>query len=131
MDLLFPLKFIISFMGGFFIYVGSIIEPSVGVWVISIGGALLTASLGEDKTFVKVITHIFIGLGWGIFGSQIIHGIWINIPQVASAFFSAMFGVEATWYVFRNLRTGSVSEFIASIIGSIIPDFIKQFGKKK
>lgn len=125
------LKFFLNFLGGFLLMIGSAIEPSIGVWVISIGGSLLTSSLGrEDKTMRMVFIHVIIGIFWGIFASQIIHSMYINIPQVAIAFFAAMFGVEATWYFIRNFRQGSMTTFLIEVFTSFLSNIIPWMKKK-
>ena len=110
-------------IGSFLVMVGAGIEPSVGVWIISISGALLTSSLGEDKTSRSIILHLLIGLGWGIFGSQVIHSEVPLINQQAAAFFSSMFGVETTWFFIRNLKEATFVELVNEIINTIIGKF--------
>jgi hypothetical protein len=110
-----------SIVGGFLLMIGSSVEPSVGVWVVSIGGSLLTAALGKDKALYEIFLHIIIGLFWGIFGSQIIHSMFISVPQIAASFFAAMFGVEATWFFIRNFREGSLSSIIVEVLTNLVP----------
>ena len=125
------LKFIWSFLGGCFIIIGSTIEPSVGVWVVSIGGTLLTISLGEDKTFMGIFLYLIIGVCWGIFGSQVIHAT-TSIPQIAGAFFSSMFGSETTWWLIRSMREGTAGDFMIDLITKLNPfDRIIPLGRKK
>jgi hypothetical protein len=113
------IKAFLTMIGGFLLMVGGSIEPSIGVWVVSVGGSLLTSSLGKDRSFTQIVLHIIIGLCWGIFGSQIAHGIFPSIPQVASSFFMSLFGVEATWYFFRSFKEGSISKMIVEIASNI------------
>lgn len=127
---LFGIKYFLTLVGGFLLMTGSMVEPSVGVWVVSVGGALLTSAMGKDKSINQIIIHIFIGLCWGIFGSQIIHGLFSSVPQIAASFFAAMFGVEATLYVIRNFREGSLSGFFIDVLTSISPWWFK-FSKNK
>jgi hypothetical protein len=110
----------LAISGSFLLWVGASIEPSIGVWVISIGGTLLAAALGRDKTFVGILFYIPIAMGWGIFGSQILHSMW-PVPQIAAAFFTAMFGGEATWYIVRSCREGSFSDLIISVVSALTP----------
>jgi len=112
-------KSFIGLVGSFLFMVGASIEPSIGIWIISISGSLLTSTLGKDRSIGSIFFHILIGLGWGIFGSQIIHSQFSSIPQIAACFFAAMFGVEATWFVIRNLKESTFSDLISSIISGI------------
>jgi len=116
-------KGVLSAIGGFLIMVGSAIEPSVGVWIISISGALLTSSLGKDKTTKIILMHLLIGLGWGIFGSQVIHAEFPLINQQAAAFFSSMFGVEMTWFFIRNLKEVDLGEIISNMLVELFSKF--------
>jgi hypothetical protein len=120
MDLFITAKSIVSFIGGLFIIVGVNVEPSVGVWVISLGGTLLTVSLGSDKTVKGILLYMVMGLFWGVFGSQVIHAT-TQVPQVAGAFFAAMFGAEMTWFLIRSMREGSVGEFLIDLIAKLNP----------
>lgn len=118
---LFGAKSICSVVGGFLLMVGSSIEPSIGIWIISLGGSLLTVALGEDQSIKKIASNLCVGLFWGIFGSQIIH-VWEPlIPQIAASFFISMFGVHATQYLIRNFKTESFSDIIVAIFDRIIP----------
>jgi hypothetical protein len=118
---LFGVKSTCSVVGGFLLMVGSSIEPSIGIWVISLGGSLLTVALGEDQSIKKIVLNLCVGLFWGIFGSQIIH-VWEPlIPQIAASFFISMFGVHATQYLIRNFKTGNFSDIVVAIFDRIIP----------
>jgi hypothetical protein len=117
----FGFKYLISLIGGTLIMIGSAIEPSVGIWVVSLGGSLLTVSLGYDQSIFHIIVNIFIGLFFGIFGSQIIHAWEPILPQIAASFFISMFGVNITQYTIRNLKTSSFTEIVVSIMDRIIP----------
>jgi hypothetical protein len=121
------LKIIFGVITYFFASIVYSIEPSVGVWIVSISGSLLTISFGKDYSVGVVIVHILIGLGWGIFGSQLVHAEYISLPQLPTSFFAAMFGVELTWFFIRNLQITSFS----SIIESTIDTIMSKFGKKK
>ena len=125
----FGFKFIWIALGWTFIVIGSTVEPSVGVWVVSIGGTLLTISLGEDKTLKGMFLYLIIGICWGVFGSQVIHAM-TAIPQVAAAFFAAMFGSEMTWFIIRSMKSGSVGGFLLEIIARVNPftDILKKKG---
>jgi hypothetical protein len=116
----FGLKFIFSFFGGALLIIGNHVEPSIGVWIISLGGTLLTASLGVDRTFKGILFYIIVGLGWGIFGSQIIHTLW-SLPQEAVCFFTSMFGGEMTWYILKSMKTGSFGEFFIELVSKLSP----------
>ena len=113
--------FILSFIGGLLLLIGNHVEPLIGVWIISLGGTLLTASLGEDKTFKGILFYLIVGLGWGIFGSQIIHALWEVLPQEAVCFFTSMFGGEMTWYILRSMKQGSIGDFFIELIAKLIP----------
>lgn len=117
----FGIKYCLTVIGGFLVMLGSTVEPSVGIWVISLGGALLTIALGEDQNLIKIISNIIIGLFWGIFGSQVIHAWEPTIPQIADAFFMALFGVNATKYIIRNLQTNSFEDMVIAVVSRIIP----------
>jgi hypothetical protein len=117
----FGIKWVLTFIGGGVLMIGSSLEPAIGIWVVSLGGSLLTVSLGEDQSLKRIIIHLIIGLFWGIFGSQIIHAWEPVLPQIAASFFISMFGVHATQYVIRNFSTGSFSDIIVAIFDRIIP----------
>lgn len=117
----FGLKYILGIFSGFLLMIGAAIEPSIGVWVISFGGSLLTVALGKDQSMKQIVLYIVIGLCWGIFGSQITHAWWSIIPQQADAFFIALFGVNATQYVFRNLETTSFLDVVVTVLDRVIP----------
>lgn len=114
------IKLISGVLGSFLLLVGGSIEPQVGVWVVSVGGSLLAIALGPDKNFWQVCLYLICGLFWGIFGSQVIHAI-SPIPQPAAAFFSSIFGSEATFYVMRSLRQGDMSNFFLALVEKINP----------
>jgi len=118
---LFGIKYFVSIVGGALVMLGSGIEPSVGIWVVSLGGSLLTVSLGQDQSIFNIFINVMIGLFFGIFGSQIIHTWEPLMPQIAASFFLSMFGVNITQYMIRNLRTNTFSEIVATIIDRIIP----------
>lgn len=122
------LKYILGIIGSFLVMLGYSIEPSSGIWIISMGGTLLTASFGKDRSLHAIILYIFIGLGWGIFGSQLFISIFPILPQKATAFFAAMFGAESTSYVILALREGSITEIIIKFIENFRPI---NFGKEK
>ena len=117
----FGLKYILTVFGGFLVMVGTSIEPQLGIWLVSIGGSLLTISLGADKTFFQIIRNIILGLCWGVFGSQLVHGFEAGIPQIAAAFFLAFFGVSLTGYFTRNLKTGSFQDIFVVILNKLVP----------
>ncbi len=100
--------------------VGGSIEPSVGIWVVSLGGSLLYLALGPDKGFIEVLFYLIFGVCWGISGSQVIHSI-SAIPQLAAAFFSSMFGSEATWYILRSFRNGDAGSFLLALADKVNP----------
>jgi hypothetical protein len=110
------IKYYLGVLSGYMLLLGAMIEPSVGVWVVSIAGALLTATLGADRNVARFLAHILIGLCWGIFGSQIVHS-YMNIGQVPASFVTGLFGVELTWFGIRTLRTASLVEMIEAIRG--------------
>jgi hypothetical protein len=118
---LFGAKYLAGVVGGFLLMIGAAIEPSVGVWVISLGGSLLTVALGKDQSLKEIAIHMLIGLFFGIFGSQIIHAWWPVIPQIAGSFFISMFGVNTAQYVFRNLDTTSFTDVVATVLEKLIP----------
>jgi hypothetical protein len=96
-------KNILGFIFGFFIVIGSSVEPSLNIWIVSIFGALITAIYGFDKNVSMFLSHIFLGLGCGIFGSQLAH-FWFNISQVPVSFFFSVLGVEFIWFMKRNFK---------------------------
>jgi len=118
---LFGIKYLASVVGGALIMLGSAIEPSIGIWVVSLGGSLLTVSLGQDQSIFHIFINVMIGLFFGIFGSQIIHTWEPPLPQIAASFFLSMFGVNITQYMIRNLRTNTFSEIVATVIDRIVP----------
>jgi hypothetical protein len=117
----FGLKYIIGLIGGLLVMLGASIEPQGGIWIVAIGGTLLTASFGKDRSLHAIIIYVFLGLGWGIFGSQILVSIFPSMPQKAFAFFTGMFGAEATLYVINSFREGSFAQFISTIIVNFKP----------
>lgn len=117
----FGLKYILGLFAGFLLMLGSMIEPNIGIWVISLGGSLLTVALGKDQTLKQIFLYLIIGLFWGIFGSQILHAWWPIIPQNADAFFLSLFGVNATQYVTRNLESTTFVEIIGTIVSNLLP----------
>ena len=130
MHILPTFKFIWSFLGGCLIIIGSTIEPSVGVWVVSVGGTLLTISLGDDKTFKGIFLYLVIGVCFGVFGSQVIHAT-TNIPQIAASFFCSMFGSETTWWLIRSMKEGTAGDFLIDLITKLNPfNGIRLPGKK-
>jgi len=117
----FGLKYVLNGIGGLLLIVGSTIEPSIGVWVISLGGSLLTVALGKDRNSSEIIVNIVVGLFWGIFGSQVVHAYEPLIPQIAASFFLSMFGLHTTFYLFRNLKTSTFTEIVVAIVSRIVP----------
>ena len=82
-DHIFHYKFLFGVLSGFLVMIGSTIEPSVGIWVISLGGSLLTVALGKDQGLGQICLHMVIGLFFGIFGSQVIHlGLAANVRRL-------------------------------------------------
>lgn len=110
----------LAIFGAFLLMVGSSIEPSVGVWVVSIGGTLLAVALGRDKSILNILFYIPIGMGWGVFGSEVLHTMW-PVPQIAAAFFASMFGAEATFWAIRSFREGSMGEFMIRVLETFSP----------
>lgn len=117
----FGLKYFLVSIGGFLLMIGASIEPSVGVWVVSVGGSLVTSALGKDRSFKEIMMHIIIGLCFGIFGSQIVHGVFSVLPQIASSFFLSLFGVEVMTYVLKSFEQGSITDFLIKLVVSIVP----------
>ena len=120
MSTFYGLKIFVIFLGSSLVMIGSGIEPSLGIWIISLGGTLLTAALGKDKTFTGILFYLPTGIGWGIFGSQVIHSVSL-VPQTASAFFMAMFGGEATFYIIKSFRESTFFEFMLEVINALTP----------
>ena len=120
----FGIKYAIGLTGGVLVMLGANIEPSAGIWIVSMGGTLLSVAFGKDRSLHAIILYLFMGLGWGIFGSQILVSEFPEIPQKAVAFFAGMFGAEATSYVIISLREGSFTELLSKAIGNFKP-----FGK--
>ena len=118
---LFGLKYLLGLLGSTLITVGALIEPSAGIWIVAIGGTLLSASFGKDRSLHGIIIYIAIGIGWGIFASQLLEGFWPFIPQRAFAFFASMFGAEVTWYCINSIREGSITNLIVSIVTNFKP----------
>lgn len=123
MDLthIFTLKTACTFLGGFLLMVGSTIEPSVGVWIVSLGGSLLYLSLSDDRSLFLIFVYLVIGLFFGIFGSQLFHAMEPLFPQIALSFLFSIFGVNITYYVIRNLKTTTFVEIIVVVLDKIIP----------
>ena len=128
---LFGLKYLIGVIGGVLVMIGSSIEPSAGIWIVAMGGTLLTAAFGRDRSLHAIVLYVFMGLGWGIFGSQIIYSLFPVVPQKAVAFFIAMFGAEATSWVLKAMREGSITELLTKLISNFKPfNFINKGSKE-
>ena len=115
------IKYLFGMLGSILIYLGSTIEPQVGIWVIAMGGTFLTASFGRDRTLHGIILYICLGLGCGIFGSQLINSLFPSIPQKAIAFFAAMFGGDFTWRAISGIREVSFTLLVETIIKNFKP----------
>ena len=117
----FGLKYVLTVFGGFFVMVGTAIEPQLGIWLVSIGGSLLTIAVGGDRTFFQIVWNLMVGLCWGVFGSQLFHGIELTTPQIADAFFLSFFGVSLTGYFTRNLKTGNFQDILSLVMNKFMP----------
>ena len=127
---LFGLKYILTVIGGVLVMLGGAVEPSAGIWIVAMGGTLLTASFGKDRSLHAIILYVCMGLGWGIFGSQLVVSLFPILPQRDLAFFIAMFGAEITWYVIKSLREGSIGGIVGVIVSNFKP-FNFKIGSKE
>lgn len=109
-------KNILIAFGGFLLIVGGSFEPSIGIWITSLGGSLIMVALGKDQGFRDILLHIVVGLFCGIFGSQIIHSWYSTIPQIAISFFASVFGVNMIGFVTRNLLTSTFGDLLEKIM---------------
>jgi hypothetical protein len=124
------IKGLLGSIGGFMLITGSQIEPSVGVWVISLGGALLHSTFGKDYRMITVFSHIVIGLFCGIFGSQIVHAVSPIINQIAAAFFMSLIGVEMVLFAVRNFQVSTFTGVIQVIFQAFFENLTTLFKKK-
>lgn len=100
---------------GYLIYLASFVEPSPAIWVVSASGALITIVMGQDRGLTSFFGHFAIGIGIGVFGSQILH-YYINISQIPLSFIASLFAMEFFLFMQRNLRNSSVTELLSVVL---------------
>lgn len=94
------------------------IEPLPGVLLAALGGALLSAMIGDDKPFGKLCGHILLGFALGVAASQIADGIWNIKPhvRVGVACLCGLFGEKAVFSIHKSLSDGTFWDGLAKLL---------------
>ncbi len=117
-DALVVVKTIIGSIGGFLLSQAFQLEPSAGVWVAAFSGSFLAASLSSDKKLVQFMTHLGIGIIFGLFIAQMIEWVW-KTPRIPVAALSASLGYALHSYLTATIAGGKLFEAIGQAIAAL------------
>jgi len=86
--------FFSAVLTAFALFIATHIEPSAGVWVAAVAGAVLSSMTGKDRSAARIMVSFATAICVGVASSQILGEIFEHRNpnvRVAEAFFCSLF----------------------------------------